>query len=197
MSKRCDREFPGIGRIARATGTTTKADYRRCMAILDELYDAGRWDVLEAIRDGRASIREVCAAYRARRLDRLWGDVLLGRDLADAVQSWLTTSARVQATRTRYGVSWNSLSRAGVLRPKATLGDLERVDWAALRGSWSGGRHDWRHLRGFLSRFLSVQLGVDHPFRKGLLAKVPRAGRGERRSPAGCPISRLKPSGAS
>lgn len=175
----CDKLFPGIGRIARVTGATTVGEHRRRIGILEELYQGGDagWRALEAVRDGTFTIREVCAAYRAKRLDRLWADLQLRRDLRLTVAAWLPAAARAAATRTRYGVSWGTLERTGVLRPGATIHDLERVDWKALQTTWPGGRHDWRHLRGFVSRFLSAQLGVEHPFRKMVVGAIPTAGQ--------------------
>lgn len=169
-SYRCDVRFPGIGRIAKATGATQRKEYDRRVAILHELYDAGRWDVLEAIRDGRFTIREVVAARRADRLDRLWGELTLNQPLAETVEAWLPESAPAAATRTRYKVSWGELQRSGALPPNARIRDLAAADWKALKGHWPGGAHDWKHLRGFVSRFLTAILGdVHHPFRRHVM----------------------------
>jgi integrase len=175
-----DVTFPDIGRIAKAHGATTRAEYDRRLAILRELYENGGedgWKVLEAVRDGRFSIERVAAAARAKRLNQLLADLVLGQPLGPTVEGWLPTSARAAATRQRYAGSWASLQRARVLSETATLRDLARVKWVQLHAAWSGGKHDWKHLRGFVSRFLSVQLGVDHPFRKAVLEAIPRPGK--------------------
>lgn len=176
MSRRCDLTFPGIGRIVKATGATTRKEYRRRVAILHELYDAGQWEALEALQSGQIRMRELVAAYRAGRLDRLLADVLLGQPLVEVVIAWLPKSAASSATRQRYGVSWASLQRALKITETTPIADLRRVDWVAVRREWPGGRHDWRHLRGMLSRFLSVHLGVDHPFRKTVIQAIPTVG---------------------
>jgi integrase len=179
LPDRLDLAFPGIGRLHKAHGASSRAEYDRRVALLQELYTSGGrdgWQALEAIRDGRFSVTSVVAAVRAGRLPDLWADLVLGQALATTVDAWLPQSARAPATRQRYAGSWASLQRAGVVPPTATLRGLQRIAWRQLQAGWPGGKHDWKHLRGFVSRFLSVQLGVDHPFRKAVLQAIPRPG---------------------
>lgn len=180
LPERLDLRFSGIGRLHKAHGATSRSEYDRRLALLQELYTSGGadgWRVLDAIRDGRFGVPAVVAAVRAGRLPDLWAELLLGQPLRETVTAWLPTSARAPATRQRYAGSWASLQRAGVLSEAATLQDLGRVQWPQLHTAWLGGKHDWKHLRGFLSRFLSMQLGVDHVFRKRVLAAIPRPGK--------------------
>jgi hypothetical protein len=60
-----DRVFPGVGRIKRACGTTKPGLRDAMSAVLAEFYNAGRLDVLRAIKTGRLSIMEVYDARKA------------------------------------------------------------------------------------------------------------------------------------
>lgn len=181
LPDRLDLTFPGIGRLHKAHGADSLAEYDRRVGLLQELYISGGrdgWAALQAIREGRFSITTIVAAARAGRLRDLWADLLLQQPLAGAVDAWLARAAPAKPrTHQRYRVSWTSLQHAGVLREGAVVADLGRIDWPVLERTWSGGKHDWKHLRGFVSRFLSVQLGTDHPFRRELLARFPRPGK--------------------
>lgn len=172
-----DLTFPGIGRVALVSGAHTQAEHRKRVALLQHLYARVEyWDLLRAIKDRRFTIAEVYEAFHRGRLDRLSGDVALHEDLAQAMARWLPTSAPASATRTRYAVSWHELERSAVLPAGATVRALGDVSWSALKARWSGGAYDWLHLRGMVSRFLSVTLGdVWHPFRRQLLKTFPGA----------------------
>lgn len=51
-SYRLDRTFPGIGRLARATGTHKARTFDSINAMVSTLYETGRLDVLRRMRDG-------------------------------------------------------------------------------------------------------------------------------------------------
>src|SRR5437867_8853623 len=73
---RLDRTFPGVGRIAKASGATTRAEFHNRDALLTRLYNQGRLDLLRAIQAGTYSMTEVYAGSRAtaRAPDRRAGD---------------------------------------------------------------------------------------------------------------------------
>lgn len=68
---RIDRTFKGVGRIARATGTTDPAVRRKISRMLDVLYEDGRLDIMRALRDGQLEFLQVYDAYRRRSLHEL------------------------------------------------------------------------------------------------------------------------------
>lgn len=73
-------------------------------------------------------------------------------------------------------VSLKALRLRGGLGAAATVADLVRLDWRALRDRWDRSGADWNHVRRALSSFLSVLLGdSQHPFRRQLLATFPLA----------------------
>jgi hypothetical protein len=81
---RIDRVFPGVGRIAKASGTTIPAVLRKINRALDRCYDNGRLDVLRAIRDGhvhplafldavtRSALHELPVGDTMPKLDEAW-----------------------------------------------------------------------------------------------------------------------------
>lgn len=174
-SFRLDRRFPGVGRLAVASGATTATEFRKRDALLTRLYDQGRLDLLQAIRSGKLSVTEVYAADRMAQLDSLTGDrALLSANLWQAVKNWAPTSAPAKQTRRRYATSFVTFERSGVLKTTATVGDLSSVDWRALGATWKGGPSDWNHLRRAVSRFLSLYLGdVHHPLRRAVVKAIP------------------------
>ena len=72
-SYRLDRVFPGVGRIAVASGATTREEFKKRNALLTRLYDQGRLDLLRAIAAHTYTVTEVYAADREGRLDGLSG----------------------------------------------------------------------------------------------------------------------------
>lgn len=166
---RLDRRFPGVGRIAVASGAHTAAEFAKRNALLTRLYDQGRLDLLRAIQAGTLTVTVVYAADRARQLDSLIGErAALGRPFWSAVHGWLAT--RPGPTGRRYAVSFAAVERARVLAPTAAVEALARVDWPALRAAWAPSPASWNHLRRALSAFLTTHLGDKlHPFRQQVL----------------------------
>jgi len=66
-----DWQRRGVGRICRSSGTTDRRTYRKLVAMLDTLADRGRFDLLEALRDGLVAPLQVWDAYRRERVDDL------------------------------------------------------------------------------------------------------------------------------
>jgi len=175
-SYRIDRRFKGIGRIALASGTRNRKRFEALDAMLTELYEDGKLDLLRGIRDHSLTIQQVYEAKRMGQLPYLASELVVLDSLWDCVSEWLPRSARAEGSRKRYAVSFRSLRRSGVLSHNATVADLKRVDWNELRGSWPAGPADWNRLRAAVSRFLSVTLGDKyHPFRREVLRAFPRA----------------------
>lgn len=71
-TKVIDRVFPGVGRIARASGTTKAVTFRAINTALDELYSLGRLDILRALKTKkRPTPLEVLDAVRSGNISRL------------------------------------------------------------------------------------------------------------------------------
>jgi integrase len=191
---RLDRVFPGVGRIAVASGATTREEFKSRNALLTRLYNKGRLDLLGAIKAGTYTVTEVYAADREDQLGRLTGErAILGRPLWPTVEEWVGYSLwdadekreekrpKPGHTRRRYGVSFKALKARAGLPESATIEALGAVDWRALKARWPRSDGDWFHLRAAASHFLADQLGdVHHPFRRAVMKDFPRAKAAER-----------------
>ena len=173
---RIDRRFRGVGRIALASGTHKRKRFEAFNAMLTELYEDGRLDILRGLRDRRISIQQVYQAKRTRQLPYLTSELALFENLWCRVDDWLPRSASAENSCKRYAVSFRALKRTGVLSDDASVVDLRSVNWAVLRDSWSAGPADWNRLRAAVSRFLTMTLGdLYHPFRREVIGAFPCA----------------------
>lgn len=57
-SYRLDRRFPGVGRIAVASGARTATEFQKRNALLTRLFDRGRLDLLRAIQAGTYTVMD-------------------------------------------------------------------------------------------------------------------------------------------
>src|SRR5438876_867558 len=63
------RTYPGVGRIMKRSGTHNKTIRNRFHATLDALYERGRLDILERIRDNQLTMKEVHDKFTTGKLD--------------------------------------------------------------------------------------------------------------------------------
>ena len=175
-SYRIDRRFPGVGRIALASGAFTKGGLKKRDALMTRLYDKGRLDILRAIQGREITITEALDADRRDDLDSLVGvNRALAGNLWETVDEWILISAKGKHTRRRYEVSFRKLQRTGVLPTKATVDDLSSVDWRLLESEWEGSAADYNHVWRAISKFLSdVLQDVHHPFRRQVMKAIPK-----------------------
>jgi integrase len=179
-----DRVFPGVGRINVVSGATTEVVHRARNALLTKLYHKGMLEILRAIKRGDVTIPEVYSDELAGRLDYTIAGMMLRRPLWPMVDAWLPASAPAQGTRERYEDAVGALKRMKVLGPAAAVGDLEAVDWRAVFNMKSLGPAGWNRTRAMISAFLSATLRDKwHPFRRSVMAKMPRAAEPEGRVP--------------
>ncbi len=178
-----DRWFDGV-RINRASGATTLAEHRKRDEFLTWLHDTGRLEILQAIAANRLGVAQAYAAHCAGRLTFAVNDVVLDRNFWEAVDAWLPGSAKAPGTREHYGKVMRALRRAGAIAEGLPVRGLALVDWQAVYNAWPTGAVTWNRTRGALSRFLTMALGDKFdPFRRAVMAKLPRADEGEGRVP--------------
>jgi integrase len=170
---RLDRRFPGVGRIAVASGATTRDGFRKRNALLTRLWDKARLDVLRAIKAGTITITEVMDADRRDDLDGLFRGIdPLELPLWETAETWYTGSAKPQ--RRRAQTAFQAMKAATILPETATVGDLAAVDWDARSQEWDGSPSNWNHWRKAISKFLTDTLGDKwHPFRRRLMDHYP------------------------
>ncbi len=186
-SYRIDKTFPGVGRIAKASGATTIKGLSTRKAMLDRLYDRGRLDILRAIRRNELTITEVLDADRRNDLDGLiGGGRTLSRNLWETVDTWMPQprpGKRRQSPHTirRYKTAFTQLEARGILSSTATIRELAQVDWVTLEAEWGKSAADWNHLRAAVGKFLTDVLGdVHHSFRREVMKPFPKRTEVER-----------------
>ena len=180
-SYRLDRRYSEpVGRLAVATGATTRAAFNNVVACCDRLAERGRLDVLLALKAHRVTMAQVLDADRRDALDDLIARLTPRPEDAafwPAVRTWLgpAKASRDRApTMRRYATTMDKLDRANVIAKDASISALAAVDWRAVEKSWKGGAADWNHVRRAVSHFLTLQLGdVYHPLRREVVKKIP------------------------
>lgn len=183
-SRKIDVVTP-CGRLCRHTGFYTAAQVRKVETIIDKLIEDAQLEVIKALHDGAIDFFQLVDADREGRLTgtKVLDAVRLREPLWPAVEKRLPKMGRGLETRKRYGTSLGKLERLGlrivdadsVLREGATVGDLARVDWKAMRRlpDWKSAA-DWNHMRRAVSAFLTTFLGTEHHhFRLEVLEKIP------------------------
>src|SRR5712691_3292066 len=138
---RLDRVFPGVGRLAVASGATTREEFKKRNALLTRLYDHGRLDLLRAIKAGTYTTTEVYATEREDpTLASLTGErAILARPLWATVETWAGRplwgeaadkweGAEPGPTQRRYCVSFKALKARAGLSETATVEALASVD---------------------------------------------------------------------
>jgi hypothetical protein len=116
-----DRLFDGIGRVRRASGTRDPDTFRAINAMLTVLYDRGRHDVLEAIRDGKVKAVHALDRFRRERLE----DLPLGDALAPLEVAWEAYVRTIPGER--HARAFRSTKRALRIGPEHTVHELPRL----------------------------------------------------------------------
>ena len=156
-----DLTFRGIGRIKRASGTTDKAVFTGLKQMLRQLYQAGRWEVLERIRDGELSLLQVWRHHRVGQWERIpTAEHLL--PLKETLDSWASTypcSPKHQESLTRsFGLIAEST------RGSATVADLpEALKFLRVRCQSEGIGRTFNLARSASQAFLRSTVGKHDP----------------------------------
>jgi len=119
-----DRQFRGVGRIKRATGTSDPALFKLVDAMLGTLAQAGRIDILQAIKSGALTPLEVWSRFRLGELDRLpTVETMVG--LKSALEEWQGTAEASDWHRASRKYSVAAILR--LARKDATIQDLPNI----------------------------------------------------------------------
>lgn len=164
-----DRTFKGVGRIQAKAWTRKRAVFNRRDALLCQLYEDGRLDLLTAIRAGRLTIVQIEAARRSKTLGMLDATGSTAVPLWPAVEAALSRQAKTtvrldvpmprNSTVNGYRKSLRALRESGALGDSPVVGDLLRVDWAALEAAWGRSPASWNQVVRALSRFGTLHFG--------------------------------------
>lgn len=168
---RLDRTFRGVGRIAKATGTTDPTMRRKLSRMLTALYEDGRLDILRAIRDGKLAMLPVYEAYQTRTLDRLPMGATM-EPLIATMEAW-TDSLEVPRDASAKHVESLTTSRRKFAKhvKGALVSDLPRIV-DELRDSLWGRQHprSFNLARAAAMAFARATLKRTHPIYMALAA---------------------------
>lgn len=169
---RFDRVIPGVGRLQGSSGTSKRGEFAYRNGLLTKLVQAGALDILREFKAQRLTMNDLIAADREHRLLQLAGEMKLERSLAVAIAAWLPISAPEPISRRRYQCSWDRLRRKVPALERATVRDLEKLDWRSLFRVWGASGSDWNRMRAMISAFLTHVTGHRHtPFRLAVVNK--------------------------
>lgn len=172
-----DRNFKGVGRIHRATGTTNPRMRRKLSDMLTSLHESARLDVLRAIRDGQLTMLQVYDAYQRRDLDSL---PLAGtmRPLHETMAKWIESADVSPHHATMLG---QALKYFDATMPGAKIGDLPAI-LETLRDSL-GVKHprSFNYCRVAASRFVRALFKRSHPLYGAITDVEPRVVKAKRK----------------
>lgn len=159
-----DRQFRGVGRIKRSSGTDDAKLFRLLDSMLTTLFKSGRVDVLQAIHSGSLTALEVWSRYRLGELDRL-PTVETMKPLKSELEAWLKTGETG---------TWNRQSRkygvAAILRlarKNATVQDIRPL--LRTYASKAKGPAMFNRTRAAMLAFVRDTIGRSHPIYGKLL----------------------------
>jgi integrase len=154
-SKRIDRIFAGVGRVAISSGTDHAPTFRRINAMLTGLYKIGRLDVLKGIRDGAWTPLVVLNFYERGQLDRL-PTAETAASLATAFRTFATTYEASASYRADLMTSVRHVER--VATKGHAVADAAKV-LRALKETMRGTPVAFNRLRTHLLAFASETQG--------------------------------------
>lgn len=153
-----DRQFRGVGRIKRATGTDDAKLFALLDSMLSTLHQAGRIDILQAIHSGALTPLEVWSRYRLGELERL-PTVETMKPLKAELEGWLeaSDSGRWNHQSRKYGIA----AIVRLARRNATVQDLPGLlrDYSAV----AKGPAMFNRTRAAMLAYVRDTIGRSHP----------------------------------
>lgn len=159
-----DRQFRGVGRIKRSSGTDDAKLFRLLDSMLTTLFKSGRVDILQAIHSGVLTPLEVWSRYRLGELDRL-PTVETMKPLKSELETWVATSEAGQWNRQSRKYAVAALLR--LARKDATVQDIHPL----LReyATKAKGPAMFNRTRAAMLAFVRDTIGRSHPIYGKLL----------------------------
>lgn len=180
-----DRVIPDVGRIRQTSGTRDLREFRRRDAILTKLHETAQLELLRAFKERKLTIEALVEHDRHGRGGETLEVLKLQQPLWAAIAEQLPRMGGTHGTRERYELSFRTLrASCPQLGARATVADLQTVDWWALHTAWPNGPADWNRMRAAVGRFLTLVTGHVHsPFRLKVMAPLDRQEEPEGRTP--------------
>jgi hypothetical protein len=175
---RLDRQFRGVGRLLRASGTTDPKLFKLLDAMLVTLYKNGRIDILQAIAGGSLTPMEVWSRYRNSELDRL-PTVETMVPLDPSVYGWVKDYDCSEDHRAGLLYSFRALLK--LAKKGATVADLPALLRAYKREAKATPRM-FNRTRSAVQAYLHDTVGSSHPAWRAVSEVKPlKVARGEGR----------------
>lgn len=153
-----DRVFRSVGRIHRASGTNDKKVAEAIDTMLTQLYQQGRFDVLEALRDGKLSFLEVYGNWRATGVERLPNAAML----RTAIPQWEKWAKTLGDEHQRVVSRWGRNVLAAHLHPGAAIKALPDA-MRAIQTTFARKPRSANLLRALIMAFLRDAVGRGNP----------------------------------
>jgi hypothetical protein len=171
-----DRQYRGVGRLKKSTGSTLPKVRRQILTMLDALHDEGRLDVLRAVRDGGITLLELRDAYQRNSLASLPIGAT-GQPLAVAMREWidsLVTEGPAREVSPKHQVSLGMSLKYLTRTAGVTVADLPQV-LEKLRDTL-GKQHprSYNLARAAALAFVRGTLKRNHPLWAAVAAVEPR-----------------------
>lgn len=156
-----DKRFKGIGRIKRSSGTNDSRVFEALMVFLKELWNTGRIDVLERLRDGVVEPMDVYRKFRTGELESLRSadDIpnLHADDLEESpLTIWLQREPMAETTRLGYRPCIKAL--LSFAHQRCTVGDLPKL-LKRMREDWADRPRMFNQTRTMLMSFANHTQG--------------------------------------
>lgn len=152
-----DRQFSGIGRIRRASGTTDRRVFAGINKMLDVLYEQGLHGQLEAIRDGTLKPVAAYAVFRSSRPDRV-PDAPAMVPFAPTWETWEAATPNKETRRMRRFARGHLEKR---LNSASTVSSLPAAV-QQLRKDLTARAPTFNRIRSCVLAFLKDVLGKGH-----------------------------------
>ena len=123
-TKRIDKQFKGVGRIALASGTNKGSVFNGINTMLDDMYDRGRLDDLKAIQSRHVTPMQAYNTWKAGKLVGV-GSVAHVTPLKETLDEYLKNRKLADNTKRGYQNCLNQLLKKA--KSTATIADLPQV----------------------------------------------------------------------
>lgn len=169
-----DRQFQGVGRIHRASGTTDPRVFRQINRDLTMLHETGRLDLLRELRDKRRSFLEIRTAIQTRTLDQLGTGKTL-QNLVTAMRAWRDGLMAPDDVSAKHHESLGtSIDRIEAHAKDATVHEAAEALETIKGAPWAKQhRRSFNLLRDAMRAFVRDTLKKNHPLYGAVAAVAP------------------------
>lgn len=154
-----DRRFKGIGRIRRASGTTSKETLQQIVSMLKEFYETGKHAVLREIQRGTVTPIEVFGYWREGKLDHIPSAATL-KPILPTITDWILSHNVTDITKRNYTFS---IKRFADIAGNVQIQDLPEAVEVYRQHCMDAGKHrSFNFARTPILAYLRATFGRSH-----------------------------------